>query len=77
LLVRSPDTDELALLEDLYNHQWQSLRDDPEQVDRLLTADDLTPTELDPGKALDRTRWAALSTVLQVLFTLDETLNRE
>lgn len=77
LLVRSPDTDELALLEDLYNHQWQSLRDDPEQVDRLLTADDLIPTELDPGKALDRTRWGALSTVLQVLFTLDETLNRE
>jgi hypothetical protein len=53
------------------------LRDDPEQVDRLLTADDLTPTELDPNKTLDRTRWGALSTVLQVLFTLDETLNRE
>jgi hypothetical protein len=77
LLVRSPDTNELSVLAELFQSQWHRLRDDSEQVDRLLTAGDLIPPELDPANELDRPRWAALSTVLQVLFTLDETLNRE
>jgi hypothetical protein len=42
-----------------------------------LNVGDLTPAKLDPSKELDRPLWAALSTVLQVLFTLDETLTRE
>ncbi len=77
LLVRTPETDELTVLEDLFDTQWQSLRNDTPQVDRVLHAGDLTPSELDPMQQLDRPRWAALATVLQVLFTLDETLTRE
>ena len=77
LLVRSPDAGEMLVLEDLYNTQCDSLRNDTRQVENLLNVGDLTPAKLDPSKELDRPRWAALSTVLQVLFTLDETLTRE
>jgi hypothetical protein len=77
LLVRSPDAGEMLVLEDLYNSQYDSLRSDTRQVENLLNVGDLTPAKLDPSKELDRPRWAALSTVLQVLFTLDETLTRE
>ena len=77
LLVRNPEEGELKVLEDLLETQWQVLRNDPVQGDNVLQAGDLSPSKLDPLQELDRPRWAALATVLQVVFTLDETLTRE
>jgi hypothetical protein len=77
LLVRTPEADELNVLEDLFDTQSELLRNDTAQIDRILQAGDLGPRDLDPSQKLDRPQWAALATVLQVLLTLDETLTRE
>ena len=77
LLTRSLEADELTLLEALCQTQWELLREDASQTERLLQVGDLNAAVLDPQGQLDRPRWAALATVLQVLFTLDEALTRE
>ncbi|MEX1231546.1 MAG: DUF1553 domain-containing protein [Planctomycetaceae bacterium] len=73
MTCRHPDDVERDLLVSLYEEQLAEFEAHPEEVDRLLAVG-----EYQFGKTeIDRFPWAALTTVMQVILNLDETVTKE
>ncbi|MDA0835132.1 MAG: DUF1553 domain-containing protein [Planctomycetota bacterium] len=73
IMCRRPDDAELSLLISLYDEQLAEFQQHPEDVEPLLVVGEY---QLD-GTQINRSKWAALTTVMQVLLNLDETVTKE
>ncbi len=77
LTCRQPEQSESELLISLYRDQLAEFNNHPADADHLLIVGEYDST-IDFGKrSIDRPAWAALTTVMQVLLNLDETVTKE
>ncbi|MFN0198707.1 MAG: DUF1553 domain-containing protein [Planctomycetaceae bacterium] len=77
LTCRQPDPSESELLRSLYQDQLNEFKNHPDEADQLLSVGEYDSTIDFDKQPVDRPAWAALTTVMQVLLNLDETVTKE